>query len=81
MGVFAENLDLHILKIEWGIAILKLKKELNLFWDIFLADENWYNLGNFQGKSQKRFSTWSLMNPFNYKLVNNGSTSPKRGPN
>ena len=51
------------------------------FWEILLAEENRDNSGNFKGYPQIFFFKWSLMNPFNYKLFNNVSTSPKEGPN
>ena len=50
-GSVCKKLDLNILKIDWAKAIFKFKKKyLNFsskFWEIILAEENCYNLGNF----------------------------------
>ena len=51
MGVFAKKLDLNILKIDWVIVILSLKKKFEIFcfkfWEILLLEENCYNSANF----------------------------------
>ena len=83
-GDVCKKLDLNILKIDWDIAILSLNL---FFWNFSKIFEKYFRwgkfvwLGQFLGYPQKIFPTWSLMNPFNYKFVNNGSISPKRGPN
>ena len=77
MGV-CKKLDLNILKIDWAIAILSSKNFVlnfsSTFWEIFLAEENCDNSGNFKGTLKIFFSKWSLIN---YQLLYNGSMSPK----
>ena len=79
-----QKLDLNILKIDWAITILSSKQNFRIFLINFEKFSRWGKLlllRQFLGYPQQFFFTLSLMNPFNYKLVNNGSKSPKRGSN
>ena len=75
---FAKKLDLNILKIDWAMVILSLKNISEFVLEILTHITHWGKLvylWQFLGCPQTFFSTWWLTNPFNYKLVNNGSMS------
>jgi len=78
-----KKLELNILKINWALAILSLKKIFEFFFNL----RKWSRWGKLLQLSQILrhpqflFSTWLLMNPFYYKLVNYGSMSPRWGQN
>ena len=82
--MFAKKLKLNISKIDWTIVIQSFKIYVKFFFEIFrtffLAEENRYNSDDFED-ILKKMSTWSLMNPLNYILVNNCSKSKKKAPN
>ena len=80
-GGICKKLDLNILRIDWAIAILNLNFVFRKKFEEFFSLRKIAKTRAIFRVPSNFFSTWSLMKPFNYKLFNNGLTSPKRGPN